>query len=307
MTFTRREEHITYKDRPTKVIVYSAQDTQEIMDGLKTLTEKHGKVSEYDLFTGRKYDEWSGAKSKEEAWELLRHGTNKKKLMEEVKSYIDEVNAGVVVEKYRDIEYRPFGCAVCVPRMLSGNPNCMILPKKAPVKTRVIKLLVDCGVSAYFSSEDYKRVGSVIARAINDVEMAGYRVRMHAVDVTYNDRKNDSKILCTHVMIKGENEPMNLQRLLYPIAESSFLRHLGFTTVNRADGWSNSYELYPILDRDNNPQDRLNLYTAINGPGSIMLRMQHLGNVLKEGNAEDVKKVVQMIFKADDELVQGGN
>jgi hypothetical protein len=183
----------------------------------------------------------------------------------------------------------------------------MVLPKKAQVKSRIIKILVDCGVSAYFSADDYRRVGSVIGRAIADVERAGYRVRLHAVNMSDNRRSKDRKILCSHVKIKGENEPMNLQRLLYPIAEASFLRHLGFTVINRAVGWNNSYELYPILDQDNNPEDRKNLYDAVNGPDTIMLRMQMLGNVLKRGDSDDVKKVVQMIFGSDDELIQRGS
>ena len=306
MVFSRRVEHITYKKKPTEVIIYSAHDTQEMMDGLKELTNKNGRVSDYDLFTGTNFDSWSGASSKEEAWELLRHGTNNTKLMKDVKSYVDEVNGGIKLKKYRDIEYRPFGCAPCVPKLLSGNPNCMILPKKSPVKTRILKVLVDCGVSAYFSAEDYRRIGSIIARAIADIEQSGYRVRLHAVDVSHN-RTDPSKILCTHVMIKGEHEPINLQRLLYPISEASFLRHLGFTTVNRADGWSNSYQLYPILDQDNNPEDRKALYDAINGEDSIMLRMQNLGNKLKKGDKEDVKEVIKMIFKSEDELIQRGN
>lgn len=306
MVFSRRVENISYKGKPTEVIIYSAHDTQEMMDGLKTLTVKNTDVKAYDLFTGHHFDEWSGAKNREEAWELLRHGTNNTKLMKDVKSYIDEVNGGVKVQKYREIDYRPFGCAPCVPRLLSGNPNCMILPKKSPVKTRILKVLVDCGVSAYFSAEDYRRIGSIIARAIADIEQSGYRVRLHAVDVSHN-RTTPSKILCTHVMIKGENEPMNLQRLLYPISEASFLRHLGFTAVNRADGWSNSYSLYPILDQDNNPEDRQRLYDAINGEDSIMLRMQYLGNKLKKGDKDDVKEVVKMIFKSDDELIQRGS
>lgn len=307
MVFARRVEKIDYKGRPTDVIIYSATDALELTDGLKTLTDKRGRVREYDLFSGTfENDSWAGVTSKANAWDLLRHGTNNVKLVRDVKSYIDEVNGGIKIQKYREIDYRPFGCTPCIPRVLSGNPNCMILPKKTPVKSRILKVMVDCAVSCYFSADDMKRVGSTIARALCDIEQAGYRVRLYACDVTHN-RSTPSKILCTHLMIKGENEPVNLQRILYPLAEVSFSRILGFTTINRADGWSNKYELYPILDQDNNPKDRKALYDSINGPDTIMLRMQRLGNELKKGDKEDVKKLVKEIFQSNDEIIKGGS
>lgn len=307
MVFARRVEHITYKNKPTEVIIYSATDALELSEGLKKLpNSKNYRVKEYDMFDGDCNDSWAGVKSKEHAWNLLRHGTDNTKVVKDVKTYLDQAKGGVKIQKYREVDYRPFGCAPCVPRLLSGNPNCMIMPKKAPVRSRILKVMVDCAVSCYFSDKDIQRVGSTIARAICDIEQAGYRVRLYACDVTHN-RSTPSKILCTHLMIKGENEPVNLQRILYPLAEVSFSRTLGFTVINRAEGWSNNYSLYPILDQDNNPEDRKNLYDTINGEDTIMLRLQRLGNELRNGDADDVKKLVKEIFNSDKEIIQGGS
>ena len=298
MTFSHRAGKITYLGKPTDVNIYSANDTQELLDGLKGCTNHETVVQRYDLIDGTIFDEWSGAKSKKAALGMVRHGTDNTELLKDVKSYLDKASTAVKVQKYREITYRPFGSAPCVPRLLSGNPNCMILPKKTPVRSRILKVLVDCAVSWYFTADDYRRIGSLLARAIFDIEQAGYRVRLHVVDVCHN-RLEPSKIVCAHVMIKSETEPINLQRLLYPISEASFLRHLGFTTLNRAEGWNERENPYPTLDGDNNPEDRKALYEFINGPETVALRMQNLANVLKRGDIEDVKALIKMIFDPD--------
>ena len=307
MVFVKRIETVTYQKKPTKVIIYSSTDAVDMVESLKEMRNKQNyRVEDYDIFSKCSFDaKWAGVKDKDHALNMIRHGTENTKLVESVKSYIEEVNGGVKVRKYREIDYRPFGCTPCIPRVLSGNPNCMILPKKSPVRSRIIKILVDCAVSWYFSPEDIRRVGSTIARAICDIEQAGYRVRLYAAHVTHN-RDDPSEILCTHLMMKGENEPVNLKRMLYPLAEVSFLRILGFTVINRAEEWKKSNELYPILE-DSDSKEKKELYETINGPDTIVLRLQKLGNELRTGDKEDVKKLVKEIFASNDELIQGGS
>lgn len=297
--FRKEIKSVTRDDgKKIKLIIYSSENMQAFADGLKSLpANPESHVHENDLFESDDWsDPWStGGHTKEEIHGMIRHGSDNTELTQKIKLYIDDVNNTAKVEKYKTIEYRPFGCAVCVPRALSGNPNCMILPKKQAVKTRIINLVVDSGVSGGISESKYKALGSVMARAIYDMERSGFRVRLTVVDTTDNHQSSNKTILVSKITLKDEREPMNLARILYPLTEPSFPRRVGFTLISRAPEWDDCWSLGVM----SGPESlKKKIYNTVIGTNAIGLTFDTMCDMISnKGDRKDVQKIIEYIFE----------
>lgn len=119
------------------------------------------------------------------------------------------------------------GCVPIVPNYIAGIPEQMLNIKTVNIPSKVISVYVDVGMSCGYSTNDYKRQGMNIMSHIVALERQGYRINLYQCWATKYHKSVG--FLC--IKVKDARDRMNIQRVMYPIVNPSFLRGIGF-------GWS---------------------------------------------------------------------
>ena len=176
---------------------------------------------------------WNGA-TYDEAVEMLLYGWQDAEKVNTVKDRIREL------EKMQDVEKLSFkndivGYAPVVPLALQGVPQNMINCTMKPKKAKVINLSVDVTVSCGTSVEEILNWGATLVAKIMNLEKEGFRVRIEVV-TTFTDDTWSSKVHAMKVLIKGENQPFDIKRMMFMIAHSAKLRCIGFDWYERLPG-----------------------------------------------------------------------
>lgn len=117
------------------------------------------------------------------------------------------------------------GYAPCVPNALLGLPNSMISTERVQTKVKACTILFSMSVTAGYSQEKILKAGIVILNIVNDLELAGYRVKL---DVEFFCSKAGNDIASARVTVKEWRQPLDLKKLCFPISHPSMFRRLGF-------------------------------------------------------------------------------
>ena len=117
------------------------------------------------------------------------------------------------------------GYAPCVPNAILGLPNSMIMTEKTPSKVKAVTLLFSMSVTCAYSQEKILKAGIVILNIINDLELAGYRVRL---DVEFFGANKGNDVCSARVTVKDWRQPLDLKKLAFPISHPSMFRRFGF-------------------------------------------------------------------------------
>ena len=173
---------------------------------------------------------WRGA-TYDEAVQLLRYGWEDKEKVEMIKETISDL------EKMQDVPKMSFkndivGYAPIVPLVLQGVPQNMINSTRKPKKAKVINLIVDISVSASTSVEEILKWGATVVAKVMNLEKRGFRVRIEIANVFSRDNW-DTKVHAMRVLIKSENQPFDIKRMMFPIAHSAMFRVFGFDWYER--------------------------------------------------------------------------
>lgn len=125
------------------------------------------------------------------------------------------------------------GYAPCVPNAIMGLPNSMIATEKTPSKVKAVTILFSMSVTGGYSQENILKAGIVILNIINDLELAGYRVRL---DVEFfgagsSASSTPNRICSARVNVKDWRQPLDLKKLAFPISHPSMFRRFGFHWV----------------------------------------------------------------------------
>lgn len=176
-------------------------------------------------------DSWYGA-SYDEAVKMLRYGWQDD---EKVKQMCDTINNNL--SKLQDEQKMTFkndivGYAPIVPLALKGVPQSMINTARKPKKSKVINLIIDVSVSCGTSVEEILEWGAKMTAKIMSLEKQGYRVKIEVVN-TYTRDDWTSKVHALKVLVKGENQPFDIKRMMFPLAHGAFFRRIGFDWYER--------------------------------------------------------------------------
>ena len=117
------------------------------------------------------------------------------------------------------------GYAPCVPNAILGLPNSMIMTEKTTSKVKAVTILYGMSVTANINQEDIYKAGIVLLNIINDLELAGYRVKL---DVEYFSSREGNDVYGSCVTVKDWRQPLDLKKLAFPISHPSMFRRLGF-------------------------------------------------------------------------------
>jgi hypothetical protein len=205
--------------------------TQERFDSIEELLKTCDGRTPHDWAEdngsrNRRDRHFTGVKDYDEARELLEHGWAEK---------VDEIQKGI--EKFtKDEEAKRTkvdsgvsGFAPIVPNYLAGLPNSMLVMHPDTKKVKVIKILVDLSVACSESPENVIRKGIKLMSKVNSLEKCGYRVR---IDTANSFCGSENTYIC-NVLLKSENQPLDIKRIAFPLFHSAMFRCIMFDWYER--------------------------------------------------------------------------
>ena len=168
-----------------------------------------------------------GASSYEEAVELLKYGTNENvELAKKTVKNLEKQGTAMKISFKNDI----VGYAPIVPNAIIGIPQNMINNVRVPKKSKVITLVIDMAVCGNVSKESVKEYGMSVVQKVIQLEKSGYRVRLEYMKCFNN--YDSSHVACSTV-IKNENQPLDLKRIMFPLANVAMQRYISWDWYDR--------------------------------------------------------------------------
>lgn len=163
--------------------------------------------------------------SYEEAEDLLLHGWDS--MAERLTKKIGNIKCQ---NGYKNkITYGVQGYQVCVPRYLQGIPDNMVSSKRIVIKQKILNIVKDFGYSGITSAETIEKESIKVLKAINELELMGYRVNLSITFV--------SKCLDGHrsivIKIKNASQRMNVKQMAFPLVHPSMFRRILFGLIER--------------------------------------------------------------------------
>ena len=199
-----------------------------------------------ETWTGQDLDgSWTGFYSQEEFDHLMKLGVDDTSMVKDVARY----TAKAEVQDKEKLTKRVLdvvGGGVDVPVFLTGNPQCMYNMRRQKVKSRIVNIGLECGLTCDYSVEQYKRAGMCLTKVIAKLEKAGYRVSLTTMAAFYDYNGNISVMTNT---VKRENMPMNYARIMFPLTSIAYFRGLGFGWVVRTPEYTGGSSLGPHISR----------------------------------------------------------
>ena len=174
-----------------------------------------------------KMSSWHGVKSYAEALELMNSGWQEP--LKELKAVINK--AKTVERKRISIKNDIQGYAPIVPLAILGVPNAMINMTMRRIKSKVINLYYDSGVSSFVSANRILDNGKKILETVINLENSGYRVNLFNTQCYVSDGETDIDMLA--VKVKSDNQPIDLKRICFPIAHPAMFRVIGFDWISK--------------------------------------------------------------------------
>lgn len=210
-------------------------------DGYKVLYESYeSPVELVNLLDTRESNwyhdddpDWQGC-SRTEARDLLTYGIRNNVMLNKAKEELDKCTKLLVKNKKRK-QNSVCGYRVNVPRYVQGNPNNMVRRVKRESKDKIIEVLIDTTYAAYVTPEQASSYFIKVVARINQLEMNGYRVKISICNTYTSDGKSE-KSHVMKVLLKRENQPLNLRRMLFMVAHTGMFRCIGFEWYEKLPG-----------------------------------------------------------------------
>ena len=173
---------------------------------------------------------WYGA-SYEEAVEMLRFGWCDKEALSSITQKVSELSKMQETQKL-SFKNDIVGYAPIVPLALKGVPQSMINTSRKPKKAKVIKIIVDIGLSSSVTVEEKLNWGAKLTSKIMSLEKQGFRVQIECIK-TFTEDNWYSKVHVCRVPVKSENQPFDIKRMMFPIAHPAMNRRIMFDWYER--------------------------------------------------------------------------
>lgn len=206
----------TYKRHEAHVEVYDS-----VMDVVRDCKERKIRRSRFNDMRNKSMSKgFEGVENYDEALQIMNDGW-----AEEVKGLQATVNKVKTMTQKR-IAFRNEiqGFAPIVPLAILGVPNAMINTIMKPIKSKVISVYYNMGISWGNDAEVIVKNGRKVVEAIVNLENSGYRVNLYSLQ-SYSDEEG-SDILA--VKVKSANQPLDLKRICFPIMHAAMFRVIGF-------------------------------------------------------------------------------
>jgi hypothetical protein len=113
----------------------------------------------------------------------------------------------------------------------------MIMTEKTPSKVKAVSILFSMSVTADYTQEQILNAGIVVLNIVNDLELAGYRVKL---DVEFFGSASGHDVSSARVNVKDWRQPLDLKKLAFPISHPSMFRRFGFHWLETQPKLTNS-------------------------------------------------------------------
>lgn len=195
-------------------------------------------------------EEWYGTSNYKEAINLLICGYKdildklKIGINKSLKSFKDkDFNKSCIIE---DIQ----GVSPIVPNYLQGLPKTMSYRQTIAKKTKVVNIIYSPCENCSSNPEEFIEAGVAILSAIRVIEKSNISVRL---DCMFSDSFCNREAIIGTVRIKNYKDRLDLQKLCFPLANSSMLRRIGFKYIETAPdmkerGFKGGYGITPSLE-----------------------------------------------------------
>lgn len=189
---------------------------------------------------------WVGVSKVDDAINMLLNGWEKP--LEDLKVSIDENLAKLEKENKRTYYNDVSGFVPIVPNALKGLPNSMINMRNEKRKGKILKfeIVIDRASSAD-TDTIIKKMSKQLAQIAYLERTGKYRCRVEVVFAPFSDYLDTYKIACVcSVLVKSENQMLDVKRLCYPIIHPSMLRLMMFSWYESLplDYWKTYYNGY---------------------------------------------------------------
>ena len=142
-----------------------------------------------------------------------------------------------------------------VGKALRGNQKCMGRYNKVRVSTKIVEIIWDCGAAAREKAGTIKTQGVKLLAKIKELELMGFRVRLMVQG--FKGRTDDiNNSYMARIVLKDENQPLDLMRISYPLANVEMLRTWMFhwyehlPNAEYIDGYGVSLYLWKQQERE---------------------------------------------------------
>lgn len=227
----RYDEKVIVEDFSSIHELISTIESREVSKAFEYY-EGFSSCARFKVESGEK--PWTGAKDWKEATSKIKQGDDS--LYKKFKKVHQEMSLknikSVSKKSYRSINDL-VGYTPNVPNSIMNLPNSMINSVVVRRKNKVIDLLVDVTHPAYKSTSEILEYGCQVVQAIEQLEKAGYRVRVNAF-LSFGDAGTPWHVL--KFRIKNEGQPLDLKKLVYPVAGAATLRRIGFAWYESLPG-----------------------------------------------------------------------
>lgn len=132
-------------------------------------------------------------------------------------------------ERNSMIGYRPN-----VSAYLMNLPKDMFYRENIIKKQPIVSIFFDITCAWYITKEDRERTLTKLLEKIYALETSGYRVRITALITSCNASSCQKyEALVASILLKREDQRINLSRIMYPLINTGFFRGYGFYWISR--------------------------------------------------------------------------
>ena len=168
-------------------------------------------------------DTWEGA---------CKLVTNYNKNLDKVKNEVKKIDDKKTIQHKRTRAINDVaGYIPIIPNALMGLPKSMINSKMVTKKSKIINVVVDVTYQWSLSSEKVAEYYSKVLAYLISLEKQGFRVRISNYMMFGNS--GSEQVHVATVLVKRENQPIDIKRLLFPITHTGTLRLFGFDWYER--------------------------------------------------------------------------
>lgn len=217
------EKEVTKGNRKDySMMIEYYEDAAEMVRDLK---KRPITSSYFDDKSKESFGKWEGCKTYDECLDYLKNGYQP--IVDELKKSVKPSLSGTGkrISFYNNI----VGGNPVVPLAMMGVPNCMIDTRIKPIKAKVLDVYYDITCSSGTTSQEIIEAGQKLLATILRFEEQGYKFNLYAVQ-TYSDSTSCDMLA---IKVKSSNQPLDLKRMSYTLAHTSFFRVLGFDWYSR--------------------------------------------------------------------------
>lgn len=172
-------------------------------------------------------EHWYGTQTYGEAVKLMQSGYTK--ILPEIKEGLKK-NAKIVSKQFSQVDLRratlrTVGFVPCVPNAILNLPNSMIDIKFSPQKRKTLHIIYIMAGNAGTDAKTWVKAGIALLTAIKIIERRGISTR---IDVSFFCAKEREEVAMGSVTVKKFGQPIDLQKLCFPLACPAMFRRIGF-------------------------------------------------------------------------------